>query len=59
MKKLQNKNKEKNETIYTIYNKDSDDKSQNNLTKSLIRDFLYEKFFYKYAFNDLNYYNNY
>ena len=58
LKKMQNKNKEKNETIYTIYNKDSKDISQNNLTKLLIRDFLYEKYFYNYTFNNIKYNNN-
>ena len=54
MKRKENNSRDKNETIYSIYNKNSNDNSQNNLTKLLIHDFLYEKFFYNYTFNDLN-----
>ena len=54
LKKQKENAKEKNETIYTIYNKNSSDISQNNLAKLLIRDFLYEKYFYNYTFNDLS-----
>ena len=41
--------KEKNDTIYNHLN----DISQDNLAKLLIHDFLYEKYFYNYNFNDL------
>ena len=53
MKKKQNNEKEKNETIYTLYNKNSNNSAQDNLAKILIRDFIYEKYFYNYTFNDL------
>ena len=58
MKKQKENAKEKNETIFTIYNKNSSDVSQNNLSKLLIRDFIYEKYFYNYTFNNLNDNNN-
>ena len=53
MKKKQNREKEKNETIYTLYNKNTNNSTQDNLAKLLIRDFIYEKYFYNYTFNDL------
>ena len=54
LKKQKENEKDRNETIYTIYNKNTNDIAQNNLSKLLIRDFLYEKYFYNYTFSDLN-----
>ena len=54
MKKRQKSEKLNNETIFELYNNiNSKDCSQDNLTKLLIRDFLYEKYFYNYTFNVL------
>ena len=54
LKSRKYKSKIKDETIFNIYNKKNNDESQNNLAKLLIRDFLYEKFFYNYTFTDID-----
>lgn len=43
----------KNDTIYTLYNKNYNNISNNNMSKFLINDFLYENFFYNYTFNNI------
>ena len=54
LKSRKNKSKVKDESIFNIYNKNNNNICQNNMAKLIIREFLYEKFFYNYTFSDIH-----